>query len=59
MLIFSSFQVNSSKYAYNVSIKDVIQTVTKSLFEIAATGQEATYFACLKKVSSFNFCLID
>jgi len=48
--IYIFFQVNSSKYAYNVSMKDVIQTITKSLFEIAASDQALPYFTSLKKV---------
>ncbi|XP_076821156.1 translation initiation factor eIF2B subunit epsilon-like [Clavelina lepadiformis] len=45
-------EVNSSKYAYNMSMRDVIQTIAKSLLEIAAAqSMDATsYFATLKEV---------
>lgn len=43
-------EVNSSKYANNVSINDVMRCITLSAFEIS-TGDETSYFASLKKVS--------
>nr|XP_018670398.1 translation initiation factor eIF-2B subunit epsilon-like isoform X2 [Ciona intestinalis] len=46
-------EINSSKYAYNMSVKDVVQTVTKSLLEIATekTANDPTqYFTNLKMI---------
>uniref|UniRef100_H2ZHD6 Translation initiation factor eIF2B subunit epsilon n=1 Tax=Ciona savignyi TaxID=51511 RepID=H2ZHD6_CIOSA len=45
-------EINSSKYAYNMSVKDVVQTVTRSLLEIATdrTSNNAHYFSTVKKI---------
>lgn len=44
-------EINSSKYAYNVTIEDVICNVTKSAFEISYSQCNGSpYFPALKKV---------
>lgn len=45
-------EINSSKYAHNVTIQDLVSTVTRVTFEIANVMANGTaYFASLKKVS--------
>nr|XP_039264964.1 translation initiation factor eIF-2B subunit epsilon-like [Styela clava] len=44
-------EINSSKYAYNVTIQDVIRNVTKATFEISYLRcNDAPFFPALKKV---------
>lgn len=44
-------EINSSKYAHNVSIQDLVSTVTRVTFEIAnVTANGTAYFASLKKI---------
>ena len=44
-------EINSSKYAHNVTIEDLVSTVTKSAFEIACLRTNGgAYFPTLKKV---------
>lgn len=48
-------EINSSKYAHNVTILDVMRGVTQSAFEIAfmKTGQACSFVASLKKIMNY------